>query len=613
MRRILFILCTLVGVFQSAAMSAVNIDIKPEELAISAPHPRLFLDDKEFAAMRSRINSTTDQRVMDMHAQYMAWAEEFVDRQEEFVFERNSSGNILHVCRNAFAQIVSCAYAYRFVKDVKFLEHAEKVLVSVCDFDHWNQSHYLDVANMSMAVSIGYDWLYDKLKNTTRAKCEYALKAFSMGTSEHSSRSQFLSRSWGPPLNSGLLCAAIALYDKIPQRSEMFIRRCIDDVARTIDDHYAPYGVTTGGHTYWEGVASWHMMIITALQQVYGTDFGLSAAPGFKESARFQLFASGNLRQSYNYHDNQIGIRICPSLWYFASLLEDGSVMWLEHQRDYKMRENLGFLYIYHASKVDPKDIRPSKELVFSAKGDNPVVIARTGWEQNDIYLAAKGGRASNRDAHLDAGSFVYEAHGVRWASEPPFPPVAKIDRHISDSGRSARDMGRESWRWKAMGYNNLHHNTLTVNGMDHDCSGLVQLTQINDTPQKRGGVFDMAPVLGKGVSKAERSLNIIDGRYLQIDDEVSADSDMEVYFNFTTKAAVEVTMQGIVLSADGERMLLSAEGADVRYVSGMRRPQDVPSCMEPLYKTKDFSFVGFTYEVKAGQTVCVKTTLKRL
>ena len=603
----------MIGIFQSAAMSAINIDIKPEELAISAPHPRLFLDDKEFADMRSRINSTTDQRVMDMHAQYMAWAEEFVDRQEEFVFERNSSGNILHVCRNAFAQIVSCAYAYRFVKDVKFLEHAEKVLVSVCDFDHWNQSHYLDVANMSMAVSIGYDWLYDKLKNTTRAKCEYALKAFSMGTSEHSSRSQFLSRSWGPPLNSGLLCAAIALYDKIPQRSEMFIRRCIDDVARTIDDHYAPYGVTTGGHTYWEGVASWHMMIITALQQVYGTDFGLSAAPGFKESARFQLFASGNLRQSYNYYDNQIGIRICPSLWYFASLLEDGSVMWLEHQRDYRMRENLGFLYIYHASQVNPKDIRPSKKLVFSAKGDNPILIARTGWEQSDIYLGAKGGCASNQDAHLDAGSFVYEAHGFRWASEPPCPPVAKIDRYISESGKSARDMGQESWRWKAMGYNNLHHNTLTVNGRDHDCGGLANLLIVNDTPQKRGGKFDLTSVLGAGVVKAERELNIIDGKYLQIDDEVSVDSDMEIYFNFTTKAKAELTPQGIVLSAEGMRMLLSAEGTNVEYVSGMQMPDDVPQCMNPLYENKAFSFVGFTYKLKAGQTANVKTTLKRL
>ena len=170
-----FIICALLGMVHSTLMHAVNINVKSEDMTITASHPRLFLSEKEFASMRSRINSTTDQRLIDMHAQYMAWAEEFAEKQEEFVFERNASGNILHVSRNAFAQIVSCAYAYRFCKDVKYLHHAENVLVAVCDFDHWNQSHYLDVANMSMAVSIGYDWLYDKLKNTTKAKCEYAL------------------------------------------------------------------------------------------------------------------------------------------------------------------------------------------------------------------------------------------------------------------------------------------------------------------------------------------------------------------------------------------------------------------------------------------------------
>ena len=173
--------------------------------------------------------------------------------------------------------------------------------------------------------------------------------------------------------------------------------------------------------------------------------------------------------------------------------------------------------------------------------------------------------------------------------------------------------MGQESWRWKAMGYNNLHHNTLTVNGRDHDCGGLANLLIVNDTPQKRGGKFDLTSVLGAGVVKAERELNIIDGKYLQIDDEVSVDSDMEIYFNFTTKAKAELTPQGIVLSAEGVRMLLSAEGTNVEYVSGMQMPDDVPQCMNPLYENKAFSFVGFTYKLKAGQTANIKTTLKRL
>ncbi len=41
----------------------------------------------------------------------------------------------------------------------------------------------------------------------------------------------------------------------------------------------------------------------------------------------------------------------------------------------------------------------------------------RTSWTDPDaMYLAAKGGRADLNHGHMDAGSFVFEADGVRWA-----------------------------------------------------------------------------------------------------------------------------------------------------------------------------------------------------
>ena len=52
--------------------------------------------------------------------------------------------------------------------------------------------------------------------------------------------------------------------------------------------------------------------------------------------------------------------------------------------------------------------------------GANPVLMIRTEWDgsDSDVYLAIKGGSAANNHSHMDAGSFVFESKGVRWACD---------------------------------------------------------------------------------------------------------------------------------------------------------------------------------------------------
>ncbi|KAB2646634.1 MAG: hypothetical protein DVB35_05770 [Verrucomicrobia bacterium] len=65
--------------------------------------------------------------------------------------------------------------AYRLTKDVRFLNQAKSDLMTVCHFDDWNPSHFLDIAEMSFAVSIGYDWLYSELTPEERGIIKEAL------------------------------------------------------------------------------------------------------------------------------------------------------------------------------------------------------------------------------------------------------------------------------------------------------------------------------------------------------------------------------------------------------------------------------------------------------
>lgn len=47
--------------------------------------------------------------------------------------------------------------------DSRFLERARQEMLAVASFSDWNPSHFLDVAEMTVVMCIGYDWLYDDL------------------------------------------------------------------------------------------------------------------------------------------------------------------------------------------------------------------------------------------------------------------------------------------------------------------------------------------------------------------------------------------------------------------------------------------------------------------
>ncbi len=70
----------------------------------------------------------------------------------------------------ALYRIFMLSYAYRTTGELKFAERAEKEMLYMAGYDNWNPEHFLDVAEMTMALSIGYDWLYEVLSPKNRAK-----------------------------------------------------------------------------------------------------------------------------------------------------------------------------------------------------------------------------------------------------------------------------------------------------------------------------------------------------------------------------------------------------------------------------------------------------------
>lgn len=85
--------------------------------------------------------------------------------------------------------------------------------------------------------------------------------------------------------------------------------------------------------------------------------------------------------------------------------------------------------------------------------------------------------------------------------------------------------MSQNGQRWNVFRYNNLAHNTLTVNGKYHDVKGFVPVTNIYSEAHKLGASLNMTDLFGGELENAVREVALINEKYLSVIDRVKAGS----------------------------------------------------------------------------------------
>lgn len=602
-------------------LKAEEKGIETADLKITASHPRLLADDKDFKAYMKVLEKGNNKYLRQLHEMYMDAASSFVKNENHLEYTPNSSGKLLNVSRDALLKIFSCAYAYRISGDKRYLYRAEDYMSDVCDFETWHPEHYLDVAEMSLAVALGYDWLYRSLSKGVKEKAETALSYFALDPAEDPKfRKKFVAKSnWSQVLNAGLIATCAAIYEKSPARCDSLMRRAVKDNLSRMDIYYGPDGIYPEGAMYWAYGTGFQIMTNALLTKLYGTDFGLSEGQGFDRTAQFEIFTAGNLGRRFNYSDGGDKAAVLPQLWYFADKYQDYSILYPEIGKMANMKsfkDRIGALFLLYCAKCDPEKIVPPSVKVFSGRGECPLVMARTGWDRKDLYLGVKGGKASNNHGHMDAGSFVFEADGVRWICELSAPGYSVSEKALASKGKSLWNMSQDSWRWKILGYGNREHNTLTVNDKDHIVGGIATLDEVFDNETELGGRFNLVEVFGGDLAKASRKVVIKDGSYLEVTDVLAAPADRsaDVRGTFITKSSVQVSEDGITLSSGGKNMKLHTEGAEVEYRTWSTNPKDYDNPAAFFQNEKKGTYLcGYTVTIPAGKEIALVTTLKKL
>ena len=263
-----------------------------------------------------------------------------------------------------------------------------------------------------------------------------------------------------------------------------------------------------------------------------------------------------------------------------------------------------------HVARIDLDNVSVPSKNMWYGHGANPVVMIRTKWDgsDEDVYVGIKGGSAANNHSHMDAGSFIFESQGVRWACDLGNQKYAPLENAMKKLKKNLWDRRQQSGRWTVFRYNNYSHNTITLNENLHNAEGVAKFEEVIQTDAEMGVVIDMTNILKGDAVSAKRIVKLVDKKDLVVSDRVVAPEDKNVTYTWRMTGAgePEIKSDGIVLTANGKTMYLKAEGnVEFKYCTWSTEPKvyyDDPN--EGKYT------VGIVAEISAGKTADLTVVL---
>ena len=556
MKKLLYILLTVLCA--SCTYTKTN--------SVSLAHPYLIMDREAEQNVRKAIAS--EQMWQDYHNLMIAGADTILSAP---TLERSVHGRrLLGVSRECLRRIMLLGYAYRMTGEEKYAQRAEREMQNVIQFSDWNPSHFLDAAEMTTAMAVGYDWLFNYLSDETKQKVAEAIITKGLRPSLEDTYNRYWlnnHNNWNQVCHTGMALGALAIHDRIPELADSIVNRAVEKIKSPMAV-YGPDGAYPEGYSYWAYGTTYNILLIEALKTIKGTDFGLSEIPGFLDSGEFiQNMVLGD-GQAFNYGDcNHFG-RMNPAMLWLVQQNNDPGILWTEKfffdkaNKKYLTNYRFSLCALIWGTKINFDHIpMPTNKTWVSAKGKQPVAIMRTNWEFNKgLSAAIKGGTAQTRHAHLDAGSFIITDRDIRWSMD--FGPQ---DYHsLEELGIDLWNHELEGQRWDVFRYNNQAHNTLTFNDQLQNAEGYSTITESGDNPGFMYAVVDMAPVYTNQVAEAKRGMALVDEKFFVVRDEIKTlNQPTTVRWNMLTSATPKIlnehTMQ---LSMKGKTLLIQVESS---------------------------------------------------
>ncbi|MEX1241194.1 MAG: heparinase II/III family protein [Cyclobacteriaceae bacterium] len=507
---------------------------------------------------------------------------------EKPLLKRELEGfRLLAVSREMLGRMGILCMVYRIDKSPEILNRIDAELQAVCKFQDWNPQHYLDVAEMSLAVALATDWAGTNLPKETLKLAKSALieKGILPSYNDSGERMGWVngSNNWNAVCHGGMIAASLAIADMNPELAARTISRALEKLPNSLKE-YAPDGVYPEGPTYWAYGTSYTIIAASILTTALGTDFGITKSPGLMESANFILQVTSPSGDFFNFADSgdKKGGNESILLSWFAAKTGDGLYFdrsFLENPENAGRWAGPGLIWLSQFSQEKVSDL----PLNWHGRGTNPVVVFRG--QKNDpgnFYLAAKGGKAQLSHGNMDAGTFVFELNGVRWVIDPGNQNYYLLNRIGFNLAGGCQDCPR----WTLLTKKNQGHSTISINDNRFQVTGYAPVTDFKDTEKPEASI-DLTELYGGNIASLKRKIVKESNVSILIEDQIEVnDSTRNVTWGLMTVADVVLVKNGAILKQDGKELrlsILTPENLNISIISLDPPPMEIDKSINNL------------------------------
>lgn len=527
-------------------------------------HPRLLATSGDWERLRAQLGS--DKTSSRIFSALEAKAEQLLEIP---ALERTMTGyRLLAVSRKALERISLLSVVACVGGEARFARRAIAEMMQLANFCDWNPSHYLDTAEMALAVAIGYDWLHSHLSPGEREAIAAALREKGIAPSLGEPEQWFIrgNNNWNQVCHAGVSAAAIALADCEPELCQQMLKRAVENLSAAASA-YAPDGAYPEGPTYWNYGTLFHTVLAGGLQRFLGTTCGVDAYEGFAASAEYIAQVTTPTGQFYPYADSRSTRHLLIPLFWFARQFHRPD--WLEADQSQIDR----YMDLYESGQTDDDNYRllalallwhdplssalqsSEKRLHWLGKGPMPVAVHRSATNDSQaLYAAIKGGSPSLNHAHMDAGSFMIQSEGVVWGLDPGMQEYESLE----SLGVNLWDARQQGTRWSIFRLGPEGHNILRFNGAAQKVDGNAQFVRFEANGPTPHSVLDLSPVYVGQAASVHRGLMFLENRALLLQDEwVAGDTAVTVSWQFLTTAQVDCQPDNLTLTEGSKRLVL--------------------------------------------------------
>ena len=534
------------------------------EMLKEASRPRLFVGEERIEEIKELI--ATNDRAKGWYKQVETQCEGYLV-QEPIPFELETDGSLTKVTARE-EMLMRLSFMYKITGDEKYAERAWREMEHFSTFRNWGRK-YLNVAGMLTAAATGYDWLYDWLSDEQKKVIADAIVNKGLIKAKKDFSGQFDTPTyirnqdnWAIICNAGIMMACLAIADEGEEYAEI----CADvfeSAAMAFEyplKSFAPDGGWREGPMYYLYMVKSLQRVLASLDNTLGTTFGYTEAPGFKHAGWYAIDMCGPNG------NNPMGDTGAPAKGGKGSpSIQGGQAFWWS---DYFEEPELTLAYLVHKDAfencyegltellcINPEYMQgEAAPMPLDAKYDYIEYVAMRGnnWQtdsRNAMWASFHGGINNFGHGHNDAGTFVFDALGERWATD------------IGSDSYSLPDWGASNGKYYAVRAEG--HNVCVINPDDgFDQLPSTEIAPITDYASHgtRGSyaVLDLTCAYSHQATSAKRGFSTMDGRQsLTIRDEFSLkEANSEIYwFMHAPVDDIQVFDTYAILTSNGKQL----------------------------------------------------------